>query len=371
MNISRQLAGGAFRFRAYATAAYVPPASLEGVQRARTPRPKPKPESPTFYSGRANYYDQLLALEDAAKQTKHRPPRTLQPTSPPRFAQQNLPPLQAVWKNKDDLAEALEANLTTSRYRRLLGQLNQLNEYRRLAEVAGHMQLANTIQRVLGMFERPDKDAILARGKSKPVKFDEYGRTYTVGRRKESTARVWVIAVQPSQEDQAASSSAAQPEPQVAEIQIADAQIIAQTETPAAQDVELPLQPAIGIPGFTSGPLSMAPATIKVPTTNILVNGMPLADWFPHLIDRERVVRPFRVASLIGAFNVFSIVRGGGSTGQSGALALGIAKALAAHVPDVEPLLRKAKLLKRDPRSVERKKTGRAKARKAYTWVKR
>ncbi|KAJ3008250.1 hypothetical protein NUW54_g3225 [Trametes sanguinea] len=106
----------------------------------------------------------------------------------------------------------------------------------------------------------------------------------------------------------------------------------------------------------------------------ILVNGMPLVDWFtaaPHLIDRERVVRPFRVAGLLGAYNVFALVRGGGSTGQSGAIALGIAKALAAHVPDVEPLLRKAKLLKRDPRSVERKKTGRAKARKAYTWVKR
>lgn len=61
----------------------------------------------------------------------------------------------------------------------------------------------------------------------------------------------------------------------------------------------------------------------------------------PHVSDRERVVRPFRIAGLIGAYNVFAIVRGGGSTGQSGAVTLAIAKALVAHAPDVEPLLRK------------------------------
>ena len=65
----------------------------------------------------------------------------------------------------------------------------------------------------------------------------------------------------------------------------------------------------------------------------------------PHVSDRERVVRPFRIAGLIGAYNVFAIVRGGGSTGQSGALTLAVAKALAAHAPDVEPLLRKGMCL--------------------------
>ena len=56
-------------------------------------------------------------------------------------------------------------------------------------------------------------------------------------------------------------------------------------------------------------------------------------------------MRPFRIAGLLGAYNVFAIVRGGGSTGQSGALTLAIAKALAAHAPDVEPLLRKGALV--------------------------
>ncbi|KAJ8496490.1 hypothetical protein ONZ51_g1072 [Trametes cubensis] len=325
MNIAKQVAGGALRFRAYATAAYVPPASLEGMQRARPPPSKPKPESPSFYTGRANYFDQLLALEKAAKQTRTAL-QELQILPLPRFAQQNLPPSPG--------------------YRRFIGQLNQLNEYRRLAEVAGHMELAGRIQRVLDMFERENKDAILAQGKRKPVKFDEFGRSYTIGRRKESTARVWVIKAK-----EAASSSTA---------------AAGQGEAQPSQDA-----PAVGIPGFTRGPLSMAPTPIKVPTTNILVNNIPLVEYFPHLSDRERIVRPFRIAGLLGAYNVFALVRGGGSTGQSGALALGIAKALAAHVPEVEPLLRKAKMLKRDPRMVERKKTGRAKSRKAYTWVKR
>ncbi|KAI0374104.1 ribosomal protein S5 domain 2-like protein [Pilatotrama ljubarskyi] len=352
MNIAKQVAGSALRFRTYATAAYVPPASLEGMQRARPPPPKPKPESPTFYTGRSSYYDQLLALEAAAKQTRAAL-QQLQLLPLPRFAQQNLPPLQQVWKSKVDLGELMEAQLTTSRYRRFISQLNQLNEYRRLAEVAGHVELAERLQGVLDMFERENKDVILARGKGKPVKFDEFGRSYTIGRRKESTARVWVIKVQTSPEEPAASSSAAP------------------SETAAPSEAPLPSAPATGIVGFESGPLSTGPTQIEVPTTNILVNNIPLADYFPHLSDRERIVRPFRVAGLIGAFNVFALVRGGGSTGQSGAVALGIAKGLAAHVPEVEQLLRKAKMLKRDPRMVERKKTGRAKARKAYTWVKR
>lgn len=94
------------------------------------------------------------------------------------------------------------------------------------------------------------------------------------------------------------------------------------------------------------------------------------------------MVRPLKVAGVLGGFNIFALVRGGGTSGQSGAVALGIAKALAAHEPGVEGILRKgdsiltflkseldlyghtAKLMRRDPRMVERKKTGPAKARK-------
>ncbi|KAI0823763.1 ribosomal protein S5 domain 2-like protein [Trametes gibbosa] len=361
MNIARQAAGGAMRLRAYATAAYVPPASMESLQRARPPPPKPKPESPTFYTGRANYYDNLDLLENAVRHTRSAL-QNLQLLPLPRFAQENLPPLRSAWKNQEDLGEKIQAKLTTTRYRRVLVQLNQLNQYRRLAEVAGHMELAQRLKRVLELYERENKDKVFGSVQPVSAKFDEYGRSYTIGRRKESTARVWVIKVQPSPEEQAATETLATS---------AESEAVAPPPDSSPLDSVISAAPATGIPGFESGPLSVAPTQVKVPTTNILINNIPLVDYFPHVTDRERIVRPFRIAGLIGAYNVFALVRGGGSTGQSGALALGIAKGLAVQEPDVEPLLRKAKMLKRDPRMVERKKTGRAKARKGYTWVKR
>jgi len=144
---------------------------------------------------------------------------------------------------------------------------------------------------------------------------------YTLGKRKTSSARVWMIS---SSHAHTLSSSPNSPTP---------------TSTP--------------------------------PTTEILINNVPLNRYFTVPTDRERILRPFTLAGLLGAYNVFALTRGGGISGQSGAVAHGIAKGLAAHVPDVELILRRAKLLRRDPRMVERKKTGLAKARKAYAWVKR
>lgn len=72
-----------------------------------------------------------------------------------------------------------------------------------------------------------------------------------------------------------------------------------------------------------------------------------------------------------GRFDVLSKVRGGGITGQIGALRLGLARALQKFEPTFRPKLRKEGYLTRDSRSVERKKPGQKKARKKFTWVKR
>ena len=61
----------------------------------------------------------------------------------------------------------------------------------------------------------------------------------------------------------------------------------------------------------------------------------------PIAKDRETVIRPLQLAGVFGAFNVFALVRGGGTTGQSGAIAVGLARGLAAHVPEVTDILRK------------------------------
>jgi len=105
--------------------------------------------------------------------------------------------------------------------------------------------------------------------------------------------------------------------------------------------------------------------------SEVLINNTPLSRYFVNTADREKVILPFKVTGTIGKYNIFAIVRGGGTTGQAGAVAHGIAKGLSALFPQGKALLQQAELLRRDPRMVERKKTGLAKARKRYAWVKR
>lgn len=103
----------------------------------------------------------------------------------------------------------------------------------------------------------------------------------------------------------------------------------------------------------------------------ILVNGKPLTETFVNEIYRRRIVYPLEVVEGVGKYNVFATVQGGGITGQADAVAHGLGKALRIQNPLLGPRLRHAGCVKRDLREKERKKPGLAKARKAYTWVKR
>ncbi|TFY80607.1 hypothetical protein EWM64_g3404 [Hericium alpestre] len=327
--------------RQYATAStpFVPPRSLQHVDRTPRRPEKVKPESPTFYTGRSDYYDQVNELETAVTHSR-RALRTLELLPLPKHARDSLPPAQPAWRSRDDMSSLFARRLTTSRYRRLTELLSELESHQRIASTAGHPGLAGGISGVMRIFERADKDAFLGRGKAKPVKFDRFGRSYTVGRRKESTAQVWMIPVQAPAEK-------------------ADVQ-----ESLPDYSLEPRVQDAFEHTQATRVP-------VNVTTTSILVNNIPLNEYFPSPADCERIIRPLKLAGVVGAYNVFAIVRGGGTTGQSGAVAHGVAKGVVAHVPEVEQILRKAKIFKRDPRMVERKKTGLAKARKRYAWVKR
>ncbi|KAK3686736.1 37S ribosomal protein S9, mitochondrial [Vermiconidia calcicola] len=102
-----------------------------------------------------------------------------------------------------------------------------------------------------------------------------------------------------------------------------------------------------------------------------LINGRTLTDYFGRLHDRESAVWALKATQRLDKYNVWAIVRGGGTTGQAEALTLGVAKALLAHEPDLKPALRRAGCITRDPRRVERKKPGKLKARKMPAWVKR
>ncbi|CAH0519435.1 unnamed protein product [Peronospora belbahrii] len=106
-------------------------------------------------------------------------------------------------------------------------------------------------------------------------------------------------------------------------------------------------------------------------TGRIKVNKKDLVDYFVRDTHREDVLQPFSVVEQIGGFDVYSTVKGGGMTGQAGAVRHGIARALENFDPEFRPALKKAGLITRDPRMVERKKAGQAKARKKFQWVKR
>ncbi|KAG9099915.1 37S ribosomal protein S9, mitochondrial [Ceratobasidium sp. UAMH 11750] len=318
--------------RSYATSSttpFVPPSSLptnfEPIAKSRYP----PPASPSFFTGRHQYNDSVSQLQDALNLAKRQlAAANFLPL--PQGLRNSLPIGRTAWKNQEGIALAVGSRLKTSQYRHVLSLLGSLNALRSLAEVGKHQEVMNGLAQVLKRYERIDKDELLAMQK-KPVKFDSFGRSYTLGKRKESAARVWVIPTRP----------------------IAAAALESTTEKEVSRE------------------LSLAPRMADIPVTEILVNNVPFGQYFELPRDREKAIRPLQVTGLLGAYNVFALVRGGGVSGQAGAVAHGIAKALAAHAPHVKPILVKDDGLRRDPRMVERKKTGLAKARKRYAWVKR
>ena len=100
------------------------------------------------------------------------------------------------------------------------------------------------------------------------------------------------------------------------------------------------------------------------------INGKSLDEYFPQAY-RMRVHEPFQTAERLEMYDVHATVKGGGLTGQSDALRLGIARALVEIDPDLRPTVKKAGMLRRDDRKVERKKYGLRKARRAPQFTKR
>jgi small subunit ribosomal protein S9 len=214
---------------------------------------------------------------------------------------------------------------------------------------AANAELAVSVEETLSKFARDERKGEAVE-EERESKVDEQGRAYSRGRRKDASARVWVIPTK-----------------------------IESTAIDATSDV-----------------ISSA--------GEVLINAQPLSSYFSRVDLREQVLWPLRLTGTLGAFNVFGLTRGGGNSGQAGAIAHGLANALigwfenqARETGDEERLMAVRAVLykgelrerggegdeadgeafatdgvaKRDPRMVERKKPGMAKARKAYTWVKR
>jgi small subunit ribosomal protein S9 len=116
---------------------------------------------------------------------------------------------------------------------------------------------------------------------------------------------------------------------------------------------------------------SVARVILRNGNGKVTVNGKAFEKVFPMLLNREDILSPLKVTETEGTYDIIVNVNGGGTTGQSGAVKLGIARALVAINPDFRKALKPDGLLTRDPRMVERKKPGRPKARKRFQFSKR
>lgn len=116
---------------------------------------------------------------------------------------------------------------------------------------------------------------------------------------------------------------------------------------------------------------SSARVFLKPGSGKIMINGHKADEYLKRLQSKMVILQPFEAINQNNKFDIEATVVGGGENGQTGAIRLGIARALTAYDPVNRPPLKKAGLLTRDPREVERKKYGKAGARRRYQYSKR
>ena len=116
---------------------------------------------------------------------------------------------------------------------------------------------------------------------------------------------------------------------------------------------------------------SIARVWLKKGSGNIFVNGKKMVEYFHKANLQIAICRPLTIVKRENEYDVRCFVKGGGLTGQAGAIIHGIARALVMYEPDLKSSLKKEKLTTRDSRAVERKKYGRKKARKSFQFSKR
>ncbi|SPC61621.1 related to MRPS9 - mitochondrial ribosomal protein, small subunit [Ustilago sp. UG-2017b] len=330
--------------RLASTSTSSPNGSNDAYSRARTPLLPPisplpsrlKPVSPAYYTGRPAYIDTLLSLEQLTRETK----RLLEQSHllPPNSSAPSISAGRGnLWVSSAELQSILGTNLKAAQYRQIISRLGLLARYAGLVNQyegavggvgVGGVKLVEKFKETLERFMNDnaksnnllaEKDTDKALWENSMTKVDGRGRAYAMGRRKESSAQVWIIPTKDSD--------------------------------------------SIG---------------------TILINNMPISEYFTRTAEREVVTWPLKLTSTLGSYNIFALTRGGGKSGQAGAIAHALANAIVAETGNslpmekglpvkkyVKDVLAKDGVLKRDPRMVERKKTGKLKARKAFTWVKR
>ncbi|MDE2789012.1 MAG: 30S ribosomal protein S9 [Paracoccaceae bacterium] len=144
---------------------------------------------------------------------------------------------------------------------------------------------------------------------------------------------------------------------------------------PAAEDVDLQREPVRDRFGrsYATGKRkdAIARVWIRPGSGRVVINGKDLESYFARPVLQMVLRQPFEVAGVRDEFDVRASVKGGGLSGQAGAVKHGISKALQLYDPSLRPALKAAGYLTRDARVVERKKYGKRKARRSFQFSKR
>ncbi|MDH5772029.1 MAG: 30S ribosomal protein S9 [Rhodospirillaceae bacterium] len=147
----------------------------------------------------------------------------------------------------------------------------------------------------------------------------------------------------------------------------AEAAVVAEVSAPRVQKLDAQGR------AYATGKRKNAIARVWIKPGNgkIVVNGREQETYFARPVLRMLINQPFSTTAREGQFDVVATVTGGGLSGQAGAVRHGISKALTNYEPALRPTLKKGGFLTRDSRVVERKKFGRAKARRSFQFSKR
>jgi small subunit ribosomal protein S9 len=150
-----------------------------------------------------------------------------------------------------------------------------------------------------------------------------------------------------------------------------DLRAATQAPAPAAEQRERKVDPQGRSYATGRRKNAVARVWIKPGSGKISVNGREGAIYFARPVLRMMIAQPFGVTNRLGQYDVIATVTGGGLSGQAGSIRHGISRALTNYEPDLRPALKAGGYLTRDSRVVERKKYGRAGARRSFQYSKR
>ena len=140
---------------------------------------------------------------------------------------------------------------------------------------------------------------------------------------------------------------------------------------PKTEEKEIKLDPDESKYATGRRKTSIARVWLKKGSGNININGKKMINYFKNQNLQTTISRPFTVSKRENEYDVKCSVKGGGLSGQAGAIIHGIARALVQFEPDLKPAMKKEKFTTRDSRAVERKKYGHRKARRSFQFSKR